>query len=136
MFQFGKKKPKTTITDKVLFHKDSNIRPLHGSIFADNVQLGLKNEPVRFAFASIDPPKLTPEVLAHVWDQAERQGYIVHSLRSYATVLAVQPAPVLRPKEDEPKPVLTPRPWDQSQNRTPVSRTLRRPAENHAVPKA
>jgi hypothetical protein len=133
MFKFGKKN-KTTITAKVLFHKESNELPEHGSVYVDHVQNRLKNEPVRFSFVGIEPPKLTPEVIAHIWDQAERQGYTVYSLRSYADVLNVTPAPVLRSKDDEPKPVIKPRPWaDQSQPRVPVSRTLRRPSENHAT---
>jgi hypothetical protein len=137
MFPFNsKKKNKTTIDAKVLFHKESNDFPEHGSIYVDHVQHRLKNEPVRFSFVGIAPPQMTPEVLAHIWDQAERQGYKVYKLRSYADVMNVTPAPVLRPREEEPKPVVTPRPWDQSQHRTPVSRGLRRPSENHAAPSA
>jgi hypothetical protein len=91
---------------------------------------------VRFSFEGITPPNMTPEVLAHIWDQAERQGFKPHCLRSYANILAVQPAPILRPKEQEPKPVLEPRPWDQDPNRQALSRGLRRPAEKHVKPAA
>lgn len=135
MFGFNSKsKNKTTISAKILFHKEANGRPEHGSIYADHAQFALKNEPVRFSFDGIEPPLMTPEVLAHIWDQAERQGYIVHSLRAYATVFTVVPAPVLRPRENQPTPVLS---SQRAPNHQPVSRGPRRPAperENAQAP--
>jgi hypothetical protein len=106
-----------TITAKVLFHKDVNGRVEHGTLYAEHPTLSVKKDDgLRFAFADIDPPLMTPEVMAHIWDQAERQGYVVHSLRSYATVFTLQPTPrvnVFPSKDGQPA-------------RTGVSRQMRR----------
>lgn len=85
---------KFSIDAKILFHKDANGVAHHGLLCAEHKALNIsKSDGVRFAFDGIDPPEMTAEVMAYIQDQAERQGYIVHSLHSYATVLTVQPAP-------------------------------------------
>lgn len=90
---FGGKKPAASQL-KIKFHKEANNLPEHGTIYADHHQFGLTNEPIRFSFSELDAaPNLTAAVLENIWDQAESQGYTPHSLRSYATVFPVMPAP-------------------------------------------
>lgn len=88
------KPPKTDIAVDILFHKEANGHVEHGILYADNRMLGLTNEPIRFAFVDVDKaPELTPAIMAHIWDMAERKGYTVHGLRSYTTVVTLMPAP-------------------------------------------
>lgn len=123
MFGINRKKKQElsitiTITAPVLFHKEVNGMAEHGILYAENPTLGVRKEDgVRFAFQGIEPPTMTPEVLAHIWDQAERKGYVVHSLRSYATVYTLQVVPrvlVVPGKSGQPA-------------RVGISRPLRRP---------
>jgi hypothetical protein len=89
--------PEHKLDIEIKFHKDTNEIGEHGSFYADHVQRGLVNEPIRFAFVGlIELPSMTPELLNYIWDQAERYGYIPHSLRSYASVFPVLPAPAIR----------------------------------------
>ncbi len=88
--------PTPKVDLEVLLHKECNGHIEHGTVYADNRMLGLSSEPIRFAFANVDQaPELTPDILAHVWNVAESKGYIVHSLRSYATVVTLMPAPTI-----------------------------------------
>lgn len=94
MFSFLNRKHKPAFDLTVLFHKECNGIAEHGTFYADHIQFPQKREPVRFAFQNIDnAPELTPELLAYVWEKAEHAGYIVHGLRSYATVVTLVPSP-------------------------------------------
>lgn len=106
---------------KVYFHKDCNGKVEHGSIYADHAQLRLTNEPVRFSFDDVDPPVMTPDLLAHIWDMAECQGYIVHELRSYINVFPVHPRPNASLTTGSPR-----------QPRQSMTRGLRRPTDDGA----
>lgn len=129
MFNFAKKKT-TTIEAKVLFHKDVNGKVEHGVLCAEHKKFNLtKTDPVRFMFDGIEPPEMTPEVLSHIFDQAERQGYVVYHLHSYATVLTVKPSPVLRPRNEQPAPVLMEPRTGEPRG---VARTVRRPSGDRA----
>jgi hypothetical protein len=134
IFNFGNNKPvepavvepvPTILDIAVRFHKDVNGYSEHGSIYASHAQMNLTNEPIRFGFVDVDAPVLTPDVMAHIWDLAERQGFIVHSLRSYVDIFPVQPKPR--------SSVSTPRPNNNSdEKRTGIARGLRRPSGERA----
>lgn len=79
---------------KILFYKDTAATGVHGTIYADHVQMGLKKEPIGFFFQDIaEPPAMTPELLAYIFDQSKTRGWMPISLRSYATVFTVMPQP-------------------------------------------
>ncbi len=129
MFNLGKKK--STIKTPVLFHKEVNGLIEHGVLCAEHASLNItKNDAVRFAFEGIEPPQMTPEVLFHIFDQAERKGYIVSHLHSYATMVQLHVRPQLRPKSDQPTPVLHSR--EVPEPRTGQARTPRRPSGDRA----
>jgi len=96
-------KGKTKITVRVVFREDAATIGEHGSIFADHKQKGLVNESIPFAFVGVSEiPALDPDVLAHIFEEARAVGYIPRSLRSYATVMTVKPAPIMT--FDSPRP--------------------------------
>lgn len=81
-------------TMPIVFYKDTNGLVEHGSLYVSHASQRLTQVPVPFSFVDLaEPPAMTPEILSHIEDMAERQGYEVHSLRSYATLFPVQPAP-------------------------------------------
>lgn len=140
---FGKNKSASPYNHlKVVFHKDANPYGEHGTIYADHVQHGLVGAPVRFAFVAkpktdtepnlveelvaVNPPNLTASLLAYITEEAEKQGYIVHCMRSYANIFTVQPPPNLNYldiKSNSP---------DGRAPRQGVSRSLRRPSGERA----
>lgn len=122
---FGLNKKKTTIAAKVLFHKECNGYVEHGVLCAEHKSLNVtKNDAVRFCFEGIEPPLMTPEVLAHIFDQAERKGYIVHHLHSYANVVTLCVKPQLQPRDNQARPVLHD---TQSHDMRNAARTPRKP---------
>lgn len=128
MFGIFGNKNKPAFDLKVVFHKDANGLPEHGTIYADHRQQNLRNEPVRFSFGEIDKvPVMTPALLEFVFDEAQKQGYVTHCLRSYANIFTVKPGPALEffdTKSQSP---------DGRPPRTGVARTLRRPSGARAA---
>lgn len=71
------------------FHTAVNNHIEHGTLFASHVSMGLNNFALRFVFVNLsEAPKMSREVFNYIIDQAEKEGYIVHALRSYACVTA------------------------------------------------
>jgi hypothetical protein len=96
-------KRKTKITARVVFGAAASEHGEHGTIYADNKQKATTNDSVSFAFVGVtEIPALDDAVLAHIWEQAREAGYMPRSLRSYATVMTVKPAPIMR--FDTPRP--------------------------------
>jgi len=112
------RKAKPTFDFPVYFHIESNGMPEHGSLYANNLQLNVKKErdPVRFSFGDFEPPVMTPDLLAYIWERAMAKGYEVAALRSYINIFTVMPAP--RPSLSTPIP----------QRHNPPQRTMRRPS--------
>lgn len=78
---------------RVLFHRDTAGMQSHGAISASHVDYDLDNNPVRFSFLGMTtPPALTIETMEHIWQEAQSQGYMVHSLLSYGAVIEANPA--------------------------------------------
>jgi hypothetical protein len=113
----------------ILFHKEANGQPEHGVLEAEHVQLKVrKHDGVRFCFDGMDnPPKMTAALMAYITDQAERKGFIVHSLHSYATVVTLQPAPRLDYVDSKSQAP------EGRAPRTGISRGLRRPSGERAA---
>lgn len=87
---------KTKIAGKVVFREEAAAIGEHGSIYADSKKHSTVNDPVSFAFVGVtDIPALDVAVMKHIEDQAAAAGFIMRSLRSYATVMTVQPRPRL-----------------------------------------
>ncbi len=106
---FGNKK--NTINLPVYWHKECADHGVHGTIYADNIAEGIKNEPVRFFFKDItDLPVMTPELLEFLFDDMKRYGWVPISLRSYATVFAVMPTPRARSQAVVSSPSVPKRP--------------------------
>ena len=75
---------------KIQFHRDivGNVR--HGSLFVSHPGLNLVKDPIYFAYVDVDDiPPLTSSLFRYITDEAERNGYIVHCLRSYANIMQV-----------------------------------------------
>ena len=73
---------------RIVFHQDTRGFGQHGVIIATHVDHALNKEPVRFTFPGIhEAPALTPELIQYIWYKAEVQGFIVHSLAAYGTVM-------------------------------------------------
>lgn len=90
-------KQNTKITARVVFREDAATYGEHGSIYADHKQKNLTNESIPFAFVDVpEIPALDKDVIDHIWKEAAAAGYIPRSLRSYATVMTVKPAPRLQ----------------------------------------
>lgn len=86
--------PTLADTLPMLFYKDTNGHTEHGSLYVSHAGHRITNIPVSMMFKDLEqPPTMTPEILAHIFEMAAQQGYVVHSLRSYATLFPVQPAP-------------------------------------------
>lgn len=103
LFNMGK----TKITARVVFREDTAAIGEHGSIFADHKQKNLVNESIPFAFVGVSEiPALDPDVLQHVFNEARAAGYLPRSVRSYATVMTVKPAPILTFNTPRPDPEL------------------------------
>lgn len=110
-------------TMPMLFYKEVNGHVEHGSVYITHAGFKLKNFPISFGFQDlVIAPEMTPEILTHIWDMAERQGFIVHGLRSYATVFPVQPTPHLTQQGIDRPP------------RTGISRPIRRPTGDRTRP--
>jgi hypothetical protein len=135
MFGFNKNKAASSTTIEfgidtpVLFHKECNGHIEHGKLAATHATLGVtKNDGVRFAFQGIEPPMLTPAIMAYIFDQAERKGYVVSHLHSYCNVVTQVPAPKLNPRDDAAAPVLHTPPSRLGDHQRGVARTPRRPS--------
>ena len=73
---------------RIVFHQDTRGFGQHGVIIATHVDHALNKEPVRFTFPGInEAPDLTPELIQYIWYKAEVEGFIVHSLKSYGSVM-------------------------------------------------
>jgi len=56
----------------------------HGNIVVTCRSKGLVNASIRFAFVGVEvPPALSKEIFNHIWDEAQRQGYVPHFIRNY-----------------------------------------------------
>ena len=110
------RKAKPVFDFPIYFHIESNGMPEHGSLYAENLQLNVKKErdPVRFSFGDFEPPVMTPDLLAHIWERAMAKGFSPVALRSYINVFTVMPAP--RPSLSTPIP----------RRNNPPQRTMRR----------
>lgn len=83
-FSFTRKGPFDGM--KILFHKDALQIGQHGAIVANSVEKRMKNTLVRFVFAGVsEAPKMSPELLGFIWEQAAIQGYEAIYLKSYGT---------------------------------------------------
>lgn len=93
---FAKKKPvifNNTKRLRVLFHRETAGLPAHGAIVVDHPDYDLDNSPIRFNFLGLStPPALTIQVMQHIVEEAEAQGYNVHHLLSYGSVIDPNPA--------------------------------------------
>lgn len=95
------------ITARVLFGKEVIDHPIHGVLCAEHSQLKIgKHDGLPFAFEGIEAPHLTQEIMAYVTAQAMNRGFKVHYLHSYAMVTSMTPPPKLRPKDEQPQPLL------------------------------
>lgn len=96
--KFFSKKKKTVVFNntkrlRILFHRDAAGIPAHGAVVVDHPDYDLQNNPVRFTFLGLStPPALTIAVMEHIVEEAEAQGYVVHHLLSYGTVVDPNPA--------------------------------------------
>lgn len=98
-FQFfgrGNKKPvvfSNTKRLRVLFHRNARGLQTHGALVVSHPDYDLENNPIRFNFLGLStPPVLTIDVFQHLIEEAEAQGYVVHHLLSYGTVIDPNPA--------------------------------------------
>lgn len=74
---------------QIVFHKEAADRVAHGIVIATSREHKLVKHPVRFAFVGIShAPVLTPDVIYHIWSEAERQGFVLESLQTYKTLQA------------------------------------------------
>lgn len=78
---------------RVLFHREARGLPSHGAIAVSHADYGLDNEVIRFNFLGLSkPPALTIEVMRHLIEEAETQGYVFHQLISFGMVIDPNPA--------------------------------------------
>ena len=95
-FGRGNKKPvvfSNTKRLRVLFHRDARGLQTHGALVVSHPDYDLENNPIRFNFLGLStPPVLTIDVFQHLVEEAEAQGYVVHHLLSYGTVIDPNPA--------------------------------------------
>lgn len=71
----------------VRFHREAAAHGNHGTIVVNSKEHGLQDARVRFAFEGMStPPKLTPDVVAYIWDQAMEQGYCPVHIVAYLEV--------------------------------------------------
>lgn len=71
----------------VRFWREAAAHGNHGTIVVNSRANGLKDAEVRFAFEGMThPPKLTPQVLEYIWDQAAEQSFVPQYIASYANV--------------------------------------------------
>lgn len=95
-FGRGNKKPvvfNNTKRLRVLFHRDARGLQTHGALVVSHPDYDLENNPIRFNFLGLStPPVLTIDVFQHLIEEAEAQGYVVHHLLSYGTVIDPNPA--------------------------------------------
>lgn len=80
----AKNSKKPVMKFEVKFHKDAHPLGKTGTIWVDCPAKNMKSHPIDFVFVGLPGnPNLTPEVIAHIWEQAELAGYIPLALRSY-----------------------------------------------------
>ena len=78
---------------RVLFHRDARGLQTHGALVVTHPDYDLDNNPIRFNFLGLSvPPVLTADVFQHLIEEAEAQGYVVHHLMSYGSVIDPNPA--------------------------------------------
>ena len=77
---------------RVLFHREARGLRSHGAMAVSHADYGLDNEVIRFNFLGLSvPPALTIEVMRHLIEELETQGYVFHQLVSYGTVIYPNP---------------------------------------------
>ena len=84
---FKKKKP---FNFKVVFHKEANGLAEHGTLFVNQINKGMLNHAISFSFVDVTTlPGMNKELMDHLWEQAQYNGYTPVSLRSYRPIVPV-----------------------------------------------
>ena len=77
-------------TPPVRFYRDAAAHGSHGKIVVNSKQHDLLDREVSFVFEGMtNPPKMSPQVLQYVWEQALEQGYVPQHLVRYHHVMVV-----------------------------------------------
>lgn len=72
----------------VRFYREAAPHGSHGKIVVNSKQHELLDREVNFVFEGMtNPPKMSPQVLSYVWEQALEQGYMPQHITRYHHVM-------------------------------------------------